>query len=147
MKFDTVFSAIEQMIRRLIAMRSGDLSDEIKEEMSVEIDSLDFIRSYMISHMTRVAVIIGEPDVLSPFINEISSMSRHRATNLKEGDYFTTLSGEQTIAVITHPTDIIFENFRNGYEYDELNAEKVDTGALLEYMICNRIYAHRDENG
>jgi len=143
MKASTVLSNINQMIRRLNAV-SSSVTDEAKDEILSELEVLDWLKSLFLSSMERVAIIIGDSKFMSPVISEISSISRHQATQSSDGQYRSTSSvGESSSLIIVSPTDKIFTRFTDEYE-----CEHIDEGpdGLPDYAICNKMCV-ATENG
>lgn len=136
MKASTVISSVDQMIRRLNAV-SSSVTDEARDEILSELDVLDWPKSRFLSSMDRVAIIIGDSKFMSPVISEISSISRHQATQLSDGQYRSTSSvGDSSSLIIVSPTDKIFTRFTDEYE-----CEHIDAGPdnLPDYAICNKM--------
>ena len=83
------------------------------------------------------AIIVGDSKFMSPVISEISSISRHQATQLSDGQYRSTSSvGDSSSLIIVSPTDKIFTRFTDEYE-----CEHIDGGpsGLPDYAICNKM--------
>ena len=136
MKANTVISNIDQMIRRLNAV-SSSVADEAKDEIFSELEVLDWLKSRFLDSMERVAVIVGDSKFMSPVISEISSISRHQATQLSDGQYRSTSSvGDSSSLIIVSPTDKIFTRFTEEYECEHIDG---GPGGLPDYAICNKM--------
>ena len=141
-----VVLSLEDTLRKLNAVSlAEDISDNIKNKMSTEIQALDWAVSYIKSNMIDAVLIIGHPEFVNPLISDITEMNRHQVTDMKSGEYqFTTRSDDLATLLILNATDYITKMCHESYNPDSLDGNLLPKDAILDYVICNRFYGSQD---
>ena len=148
MNISQVISSLEQTIRKLNAVSMEDgIKDEIRTQITSELEALDWTIDYIKERMVRAVIIIGDPDHVTSFVQTIKSFPRYRMLDDENQDIFCGEDRDPLVVVVMGASDELIQLCRKEFDPEDKNGGLLPRDRLLDYIICHRYHLLLSDDG